>query len=121
MECVGCRSATQAAGIDTILVDVWTSLIPPNGYTPDTVWATIAAPNPRVWEKTGAFSVPMNMTYVNATQSLVRPRCGAPDPCMLVHCFHGNTKTMRPALRYLCGHNRECHCCRDYTVRFAAA
>ena len=74
-ECIGFRSATQAAGIDTILVDVWTSLIPPNGYTPSTVWQTIAAPNPRMWDKTGAFNVSMNMTYVNATQYLVRPDC----------------------------------------------
>ena len=67
-----CR-ATQAAGIDTILVDVWTSLIPPNGYTPDTLWNTIAAPNPRLLAKTAAYNVAMNMTYLNATQSLVRP------------------------------------------------
>lgn len=65
------RSATQAAGIDTILVDVWTSLIPPLGYTPDTIWTQLAAPDPRMWEKTRAYNVPMNMTYLNATQSLV--------------------------------------------------
>ena len=56
---------------------MWTSLIPPNDYTPDTVWSTVAAPNPRIWEKTGAYNVSMNMTYINATQYLVRPGCDA--------------------------------------------
>ncbi len=68
------RSATQAAGIDTILVDVWTSLIPPNGYTPDTLWTLLESPNPGILEATGAYGVPMSMKYINATQSLVRDR-----------------------------------------------
>jgi hypothetical protein len=67
------RRALQAAGIDTIQVDVWVTLIPPNGYLAPTLWDTVLAPNPRLAEQTAAYGVPMNITsLVSATNYLVR-------------------------------------------------
>ena len=67
-----CR-ALQAQGIDTIEVDVWVTLIPPNGYLAPTLWNTLLAPDPRLAAQTGTYGVPINITsLVSATNYLVR-------------------------------------------------
>jgi len=61
----------DVSGIDTIELDIWTTLVPPNGYTAATVWADLAPPNARVINRTAHFGMPMNVTLVNATTHLV--------------------------------------------------
>jgi hypothetical protein len=60
-----CRPGTD--GIETIEVDIWTTLLPPGNFTAQTVWQDQAPPNARVWNRTGQFNVSMNVTFVNAT------------------------------------------------------
>ena len=60
------------SGIDTIEVDIWTTLVPPNGVTAATVWLGSAPPNTRVFQRTAEFDVPFNITLLNATTYLVR-------------------------------------------------
>lgn len=60
-------------GVDTIHVDVWTTLIPSNGRTPQSVWSNIAPPDARVWQATSKWGFSMNITFVNATTYYVRP------------------------------------------------
>ena len=64
-----------ADGMDTIEVDIWVTLLPPGNFTAATVWADLAPPDGRVWNRTGQFNVPMNVTFVNATTVTVRSRC----------------------------------------------
>ena len=58
--------------VDTIHVEVWTSIIPAGTFTPQTVWAPIAQPDARMWEVTRKWGVPMNLTFLNATTYYVR-------------------------------------------------
>ncbi len=60
--------------MDTIEVDIWTTLLPPDNFTAATVWRDLAPPDGRVWSRTGQFNVPMNVTFVNATTVTVRAR-----------------------------------------------
>jgi len=72
----------QAQGIDTIQVDVWVTLIPPNGYLAPALWDTVLAPDPRLVATTAALGVPMNITrLVAATNYLVRASCAVPRCC----------------------------------------
>jgi len=70
-------------GIDTIEVDIWTTLLPPDNFTATTVWRDLAPPDGRVWARTGQFGVPMNVTFVNATTVTVRsvPHSTSGDGC----------------------------------------
>ena len=61
-----------ADGIDTIQVDIWTSLLPPENYTAPTVWQDVEAPDGRVYARTGQFGLALNVTLLNATTYLVR-------------------------------------------------
>ena len=62
----------DASGVDTIELDIWTTLVPPSGFTAATVWSGSAPPDARVFDKTAQFGVPLNVTLVNATTYLVR-------------------------------------------------
>ena len=84
----GCRQSTSrlhrrdALGIDTIEIDIWTTLVPPNGFTAATVWAGAAPPDVRVFDRTAQFGVPLNVTLVCATTYLVRAACWLhPNEC----------------------------------------
>ncbi len=73
MTCSCLRSHRRdASGIDTIELDIWTTLVPPNGFTAATIWADSAPPNARVFNRTAQFGVPLNVTLLSATTYLVR-------------------------------------------------
>lgn len=60
-----------AHGVETIEVDIWTSLLPPENYTAATVWQDVEAPDDRVYSRTGQFGLALNVTLLNATTYLV--------------------------------------------------
>ena len=49
-----------------------TTLIPYEEYNPRNLWSKVAAPDPRFWETTGTYNVPMNLTWVKGTMYVVR-------------------------------------------------
>ena len=61
----------DADGMDTIEVDIWISLLPPENYTAATVWQDLEAPDTRVLDRTGQFDLALNVTLLSATTYLV--------------------------------------------------
>ena len=62
----------DALGVQTIAVDIWTTLLPPNGFTAQTVWLGSAPPDTRILNRTAQFNLPFDVTLLNATTYLVR-------------------------------------------------
>ena len=60
-----------ADGVDTIEVDIWTSLLPPENYSSASVWSDVEPPDARVWTRTGQFNLPLHVTLLNSTTYLV--------------------------------------------------
>jgi hypothetical protein len=58
--------------VQTIALDIWTTLLPPNGFTAQTVWSGSAPLDTRVLNRTAECNVPFDVTLVNATTYLVR-------------------------------------------------
>ena len=58
--------------VETIYVEIWTSLNPAGTLTPQQMWDLVASPDVRVWEATEQWDVPMNLTFLNATSYKVR-------------------------------------------------
>ena len=52
--------------------DCRTTLLPYEQFTPQNLWSSIAAPDARFWNATGAYNVPMNLTWVQGTMYAVR-------------------------------------------------
>ena len=67
-----CVRSTDASGAQTIVLDVWTTLVPPNGVAAQAVWSGSAPPDTRVRNRTGQFNMPFDVTLINATTYLVR-------------------------------------------------
>ena len=63
-------------GIETIELDIWTTLNPPWGWSTEEVWEVVAAPDARVWSRTAQFNMPFNVSLVGAVTYLVRTTCG---------------------------------------------
>ena len=57
---------------DVIHLEIWVSVIPPAGYTPEVIWAAVNAPQTALYAATQLLNVPMNLTFMNATVYDVR-------------------------------------------------
>ena len=48
-----------------------TTLLPYEGETPETLWSKVAVPDSRFWSATGAYNVPVNITWISGTMYVV--------------------------------------------------
>ena len=68
------RRRLLGSSIDTIYLDVWTTLIPSGNYTAPVIWQYLQPPNARLWLATKAKGFATNITFLNATQYKVCSR-----------------------------------------------
>ena len=74
---VPCRNRLLADSVDTIQIEVWSTIYPARNITPRQAWQKLEAPDTRLWEATKVYGVPMNVTFLNATSYKV----GNTQPC----------------------------------------
>ena len=74
-------------------------MIPYEEYTPQNLWAKVAAPDSRFWNATGAYGVPMNLTWISGTMFAVS--------CLGVGPIPARTHVQGIAVRSRIGHGHE--------------
>ena len=94
---VPCRRRLLEDTVETIQIEVWTTIYPARNIAPQQLWQKVEPPDTRMWEATKFHGFPMNITFLNATSYQVgntqpilpflaphtMPRCGQ----LIMHLF----------------------------------